>query len=355
MADLVAEPLSRIQPQTIRWLWEPYIPRGKLALLDGDPGVGKSLITIDLAARLSRGGELPNGKSAGRPHTTLLLAAEDAAADTTRPRAEAAGADLDRVIAVTAQHGYQLRFPNDLDGLAKLISRHKPDLIVIDPIIAFLPASLVATSDQCIRRVLSLLQLVAEHSDCAILMNRHLRKAGGPNALYRGSGSIGFVGAARTGLLASKHPVEPDLGVLAVTKSNIAADVPSLGYRLKPGSSGQPVVEWTGPVAISANELGEMPEAELRPRDRASCWLQEQLAAGPRPAAELYLRAAETGIPERTLRRAKQDLHLSSHTLHPASGPKLTYWYDPESPWPKDAPFKKPFELPPLPDLNELI
>jgi len=355
MADLVAEPLSRIQPQAIRWLWEPYLPRGKLALLDGDPGVGKSLITIDLAARLSRGGELPSGQPAGRPHTTLLLDAEDAAADTTRPRAEAADADLERVITVTGQRGDPLQFPRDLDGLAKLVHHHKPDLIVIDPIVAFLPASLVATSDQCIRRVLSLLQTIAEHSDCAILMNRHLRKAGAAKALYRGSGSIGFIGAARTGLFASRHPSEPDLGVLAVTKSNIAADVPSLGYRLKPGPNGQAVVEWTGPVSISANELGEKPEAELRPRDRASCWLQEQLAAGPLPAAELYLRAAETGIPERTLRRAKQDLRLAAHTIHPSIGPRVTYWYDREAPWPKNAPFKKPFELPPLPDLNELI
>src|SRR5881398_2781595 len=100
MSALNAEPLSNVRPETVRWLWEPYLPRGKLALLDGDPGVGKSLLTIDLAARLSRGGPLPDGSPSGRPHLTLLLGAEDDAADTTRPRAEAAGADLGRVVAV---------------------------------------------------------------------------------------------------------------------------------------------------------------------------------------------------------------------------------------------------------------
>src|SRR5436309_8572161 len=102
MSALIAEPLSRVRPGSVRWLWEPYLPRGKLAVLDGDPGVGKSLLTIDLAARLSRGGPLPGGRSAGRPHVTLVLNAEDDPADTTRPRAEAAGADLDRVVAVAA-------------------------------------------------------------------------------------------------------------------------------------------------------------------------------------------------------------------------------------------------------------
>src|SRR5881398_3739736 len=102
MTAPIAEPLSRVRPARVEWLWPHYLARGKLALLDGDPGVGKSLITIDLAARLSRGGPLPDGCVAGRPHLTLLLSAEDGAADTTRPRAEAAGADLDRVVTVTA-------------------------------------------------------------------------------------------------------------------------------------------------------------------------------------------------------------------------------------------------------------
>src|SRR5262245_41493510 len=88
---LSAEPLSLVRHGVVRWLWEPYIPRGKIAILDGDPGVGKSLLALDLAARLSRGGPLPGGAAAGRPHVVLLLSAEDDGSDTLRPRAEAAG------------------------------------------------------------------------------------------------------------------------------------------------------------------------------------------------------------------------------------------------------------------------
>ena len=90
---------NEFPPEPVGWLWEPYLARGKLAVLDGDPGIGKTLLALDLAARLSRGGPLPGGKSLDRPHTTLLLTADDPAADTVRPRLEAAGADLDRVFA----------------------------------------------------------------------------------------------------------------------------------------------------------------------------------------------------------------------------------------------------------------
>src|SRR5262245_8745796 len=97
MSPLTSEPLSHIRPESVRWLWEPYLPRGRLTLFDGNPGVGKSLVTIDLAARLSRAFPLPYAKRPERPSVTLLLGTEDNTADTVRPRAEAAYADLDRV------------------------------------------------------------------------------------------------------------------------------------------------------------------------------------------------------------------------------------------------------------------
>lgn len=352
MNEIVAAPLSQIRSQRIRWLWEPFIPRGKLALLDGDPGIGKSLIALDIAARLSRGGSLPNGKPAGQPHTTLILAAEDDSADTTRPRAEAAGADLERLIVPTGLATHCMEFPAAIQNLAKLLRTHKPDLLVIDPIVAFLSRKAAANSDQCVRHVLNLLAILAEKADCAILMIRHLRKAGSTKALYRGSGSIGFIASARTGLYAARHPSEPDLGVLAVTKSNLAESPPSLSYRIKSSESGLPVIEWLDAVDVDANELCKRPTEPLRSRDRAITWLREQLSGGPRKSAEILAAAAESGIPERTLLRAKADMSACSHQVHWKSGEREWYWYDPAVPWPKAAPFKKPFELPPLPPLD---
>jgi hypothetical protein len=350
MSSLTAEPLSDVRPESVRWLWEPYLPRGKLALLDGDPGVGKSLITLDLAARLSRGGPLPDGTPVGRPHITLLVGAEDAAADTTRPRAEAAGADLARVVSVTAANRLPLVFPDDIHEMANLVKARRPDLVVIDPITAFLPPGVAANSDQGVRRVLLLLSILADRTGCAVLLVRHLRKAGAARAIYRGLGSIGFIASVRAGLLAARHPADPTLCVLTVTKANLAGPAPALGYRVKTDAAGRPVVEWVGPADVSADALGRPPEAPLRPRDRAAWWLRVELAGGPRRAADVSAAATAAGIPEATLRRAKADLGVCSHRAGRGDRAEW-YWYDPSAAWPAAAPFKKPFELPPLEEL----
>jgi len=353
MNDLVAEPLSQVRPERLNWLWDRYLPRGKLTLLDGDPGIGKSLLTLDLAARLTRGDALPGGAPAGRPHTVLLLAAEDDAADTTRPRAEAAGADLERLIVLAGPSLRSLQFPRSLPKIAEVIEHHKPDLLIIDPIVAFLSPKIGANADQCIRRVLSRLARIGEAAACAILMVRHLRKAGSANALYRGSGSIGFIASARTGFLAARHPAHPDRAVLAVTKSNLTDPPPSRGYRLKSDPNGVPIVEWLEPMDVSANALGVTPTESLRPRERAIEWLRKELANGPRKSSEIMAVAIAGAIPERTLLRAKVELRVQSKQVHFKAGGHEWYWYDPAAPWPESAPFRKPYEFPPLPELED--
>jgi hypothetical protein len=352
MSLLTVESLAQVRAETVRWLWRPFLPRGKLTLLDGDPGVGKSLLTIDLAARLSRGGVLPDGSPADRPHTVLLLNAEDSAADTTRPRAAAAGADLDRLGVVSAADRLP-HLPDCLPDLERLIAMAGADLLVIDPLMAFLPPKVSAGIDQCVRTALTPLARLAERTDCGILLVRHLRKQAGGKAVRRGQGSMGIAGAARTGLLAGPHPADPTLGVLAVVKSNLAGAVPSLGYRIAVGPTGLPVVEWVGPAELSADGIGGKPPERLHPREWAGLWLQQQLANGPKRATEVLTAATAAGIPEKTLRRAKEVVRVESHQVKGADGRREWYWYDPDAPWPADAPFKKPrrFELPPLLDL----
>ena len=351
MTEFALAPLSQVPREPIRWLWPGYLARGKLALLDGDPGVGKSLLTLDIAARLSRGGPLPDGAPTERPQTVLRLAAEDDAADTTRPRAEAAGADLDRLIVVTGSRGAPLQFPDDLPALAERTIQNVPDLIILDPVMAFLAGNAIANSEQCVRRVLAQLGKLAESRDAAILMIRHLRKATARKAQFRGMGSVGFIASVRTGLFAARDPSDPTQGILAFTKANLSSSAPSLGYRIRSNQAGEAVVEWTGPLNRDADELGLRPEAPLRMRDKASGWLQQQLAGGPVRALDLYAAAAQAGIPDRTLERAKSELEFCSHRLSKKDGTKEWYWYDPAVPWPKNSPFKKPFELPPLEDL----
>ena len=266
---LTSTPATDIAPATVRWLWESYIARGKLAILDGDPGTGKSFVALDLAARLSRGGPLPGGQVLDRPHTTLLLSAEDHAGDTIRPRLIAAGADLSRVHIVTAL-GMDLaplpQFPADVPDLGQLIRFHSADLVVLDPLLPFFPREVWANHDQSVRRALTPLAVMASDTKCAVLCVRHLTKTGGSKAIYRGGASIGIVGAMRTALLLSPHPDDEKLIVLAATKTNVGVPGRSLGMRLVPHASGETVVSWGDALDLTANDLCGRGE-RVRPRE----------------------------------------------------------------------------------------
>jgi hypothetical protein len=285
---------------------------------------------------------------------TLLLSAEDGTADTVRPRAEAAGADLGRVVVVRAADGRVPRLPADLPELEELIRLCEADLVVIDPLMAALSPDAAANNDQCVRRVLAPLGELAERTDCAVLLVRHLRKAASASVLYRGLGGIGIVGACRTGLVAGRHPADPELRVLVLPKGNLSGPGRALGFRVRADGAGRAVVEWAGPVDLTADGLFQRPEAPLRPRDRATDWLRGELAGGPRKAAELQAGAAGAGIPEATLRRAKRDLRAEAHLVY-TEAERTWYWYDPAAPWPAGAPFPKPLELAPLPDLDSIL
>jgi hypothetical protein len=336
------ELLSDVVPESLEWLWEPYLPRGTLAVLDGDPGVGKSLLALDLAARLSRARPLPDGKPVGRASVTLLLSAEDRAATSLRPRADAAGADLSRIVRVKSPSGALMRFPADLGCLEEMIVNRQADLALIDPVTAFLPPEVATGNDQCVRTVLHALDAVCARTGCTVLLVRHLRKKAAAKAIHRGSGSVGIIGAVRIGLLAAYHPSDPNLRVLAVSKSNLAETPRPFGYRVVGGGSVPPAIEWTGPLDATADELGLPAPALPSLLENVSNWLHQKLAGGPLPSMEILAAAAADGIPERTLRRAKSDARVRSQEVWLKGNQRVWYWYDPAAVWPKDAPFRRP-------------
>jgi hypothetical protein len=211
---------------------------------------------------------------------------------------------------------------------------------------AFLSRSAAANADQCVRFALTPLKDMAARTGCAVLLIRHLVKQLLLRAIHRGAGSVGIIGAARTGLLVARHPDDPDLRVLTAPKSNLVKEAPSLGFRVREDGEGRPVVEWVGPVDLSADDLGrrpEKPERALRARERASDWLRGELAGGPRKSGEILAAAAAAGIPENTLRRAKADLGVKAQQVHdPKAQQSEWYWYDPSAAWPAAAPFPRP-------------
>jgi hypothetical protein len=326
-----------ITSANVSWLWEPYFARGKLAILDGDPGTGKSFFTIDLACRITRGRPMPGATATQPPASVLLLNAEDDARDTIRPRVLAADGDPDR-LRVLAAPGIGLerapRFPRDLAWLEAAVRESRAALVVIDPMMAFFPPDVSANNNQSVCTALLPLSAMAASTGACVLLVRHLRKSGGASAIYRGMGSIGILGAVRTGLMIARHPDDSELRVLAQTKTNIGPPGQSLGFRLeRDEASGQTAVNWTGPLDVTADDLfgACVPlRAGLRTRERAAEWLRQFLAAGQRRATEVLEAARAAGIPERTLNRVKVTVGVRSDAIK-TDGKIEWWWRDPKA------------------------
>ncbi len=310
--------LSTVAAEHVSWLWPARLPAGKLVVLDGDPAVGKSTLSVDLAARLSTGTSWPDGAPCPTGDV-IVLSAEDGLADTIRPRLDAAGADPARVHALTevryfdAEGTLSSRSVTLADArlIEQAVVKVGARLVIVDVLMAYLPGQVDSHRDQDIRSVLSELAALAERTGCCILLLRHLNKAPGGNPLYRGGGSIGIVGAARAAMLAATDPDDDNRRVLAVTKSNLAAMPSALGYRLVDSPDhGCARVEWLGATDHLAGELLGRHEADddRTERDEAAEWLVGYLNdhGGEVKAGDAIKAAGQDGIAKTTLTRARQ-------------------------------------------------
>jgi hypothetical protein len=299
--------LADVTPTRVAWLWPGYVPLGKLTLLDGDPGLGKSTLVLDLAARGSIGGTTPTGEPLAS-FTTLIVTAEDGAADTIRPRLDKAGADPERV-----WHIADLTLPDDAAQLAEHVAETGAKLLVVDPIVAHLSDSVRTASDHAVRRALVPLAQIAEEHGCAVVAIRHLRKQVDGPAIYRGGGSIGFAGIARSVLAVGRDPDDEDQAVLMVVKSNLSAQRAPLTYRLTADGPYDPAgVEWMGESAHSTETLLGSPD-QVRPQTKVAQLAGEirvlvESAGGSIGAHDALQALAATGIPytSPSLVRARQ-------------------------------------------------
>ena len=310
--------MSEVIAEQVAWLWPGRIPAGKLTILDGDPGTGKSTISIDLAARVSTGQPMPGDTTSRPPTGVVLLSAEDGLADTIRPRLDAAGADAARVVALAAivnADGIERlpSLPGDLARLEDAIRANDAALVVVDVLMAYLDRAINAHRDQDVRGALAQLAAVAEHTGAAILVLRHLNKSSGGPAIYRGGGSIGIIGAARSALVVGRDPDDETRMVLAVAKANLAPTASSLAYRIV-DRDGVGAIDWGEVTAHTAAELlaarSEATAEERTALDDARVLLAECLANGPVSAKEVRAEARSAGVANRTLDRAKAALHI---------------------------------------------
>jgi hypothetical protein len=314
-AEARVRPMSEVEARPVEWLWPGWIALGKLTVLDGDPGMGKSTLLLDLAARISRDGLMPDA-TVGPVGSSLILSAEDGEEDTIKPRLAAAGGVARRLFTLSAVKGHDgeerpPEIPLDLPAIEAAAAERGVRLLIIDPLMAYL-TGVDASRDQDVRRALFRLSQLAQRRNCAVVCQRHLNKGGGGDkAIYRGGGSIGIVAAARTGLLVAADPNDAGRRVLAATKCNLTAPPTPLRFRLEP-HGGVCRVAWLGQADYTADDLvRQLSRAELAHRaeersklEEAVEFLRTLLADGPHPTGMCYLEAQIADIARRTLQRA---------------------------------------------------
>lgn len=240
--------VSEVEAAPIHWLWRGYIPSGKLTIVEGDPGCGKSTFLLDLAARLSTGRCMPMSDEPVATGGVVVISGEDSAADTIRPRLEAAGADLSVIAHLPLGHPFTI--PKDIGMLRRVVKHVKAKLVILDPLGCFLPDGIDENHNQSVRRALGPVAALADEMGAAVIALRHLTKVTGGPAKYRGLGSIGIGGAARAVLAVNPDLNYEDCYVISRVKGNLGAPVDPLKYRLLE-RGGAVAVEWLGDSATT--------------------------------------------------------------------------------------------------------
>jgi AAA domain len=318
--------MSDVTPERVTWLWLDRLPAGKLVILDGDPATGKSTLALDLAARVSTGSPWPDRAPGGAPADVLILSAEDGLADTIAPRLITAGADLDRVHALTEVEVLledEIRLvppslPRDIAHLERVVTEKQVRLVVVDVLMAYLSGRVDAHRDQDVRGVLHQLAAMADRTSATVMLIRHLRKSHGGPALYAGGGSIGIIGAARAAYLVGRDPDDKHRRILATAKSNLGPEAPSLAYRLIGDELYDAArVAWEAdPTTHTAADLLRVPadDAERTERGEAGEWLHDYLTGlgGCAGAGETIKAAARDGISKTTLHLARKAAGITS-------------------------------------------
>ena len=313
--------LSEVQPEPITWLWPGRVPIGKLTLLAGDPGLGKSLLSLDTAAPVSTGNGWPDFATEPERGGVVLLSAEDDFADTIRPRLDAAGADVTRINLIQAvewfdgETGQNVKrsfcLERDIAALEEAIDQTADcRLVVVDPISAYLGRT-DSHKNSDIRGLLAPLAELAQRRRVAVLAVTHLNKSAGP-AMYRSTGSLAFVAAARAVWAVVQDKADARKRLFLPIKNNLGPAIAGLSYVVIE-RDGLPCLAWSAdPVTVSADEAMAFEGRDSRSREKAeaAAWLQSALADGLVATTEIQRQAKESGLAWATVRRARKALGI---------------------------------------------
>ena len=301
--------MSEIQSQEVSWLWYPFIPYGKLTIIQGDPGDGKTTLVLNIAAWLSKGEGLDSEMKLSEPVNVIYQSAEDGLADTVKPRLELAGADCERILVIDEKEKSLSMVDERLE---KAIVQTKARMLILDPIQAYLGGGMDMNRANEARDMTKKLGALAEKHQCAIVLIGHMNKAAGNRAAYRGMGSIDFFAVARSVLLVGRVEGEPNIRAVIQIKNNLAAFGHPKAFALSEDGFG-----WLGDYEITADEVlgGIAPKANKM--EQAKRLLRElALTSDAVQSNEIFDMADEQGISKRTLENAKRELGIRARKIN---------------------------------------
>lgn len=316
---------DNITPVRVDWIWENYVPRGRLMEIAGDPGLGKSTLICDLAARLSSERKLPDGSRVSGRCRVGIITGEESKQDV-QARLQAASADLKSVFVMDMANTFVI--PDQCDALEEAIGAKDLDILFIDPFMATLARQVDSHKDQSIRQALQPLARIASSTRTTICIVRHLNKSNASQATYRSMGSIGITAALRHGLLVALNPAQPDERVLSVYKTNLCRPPTGLGFSLLPDSStGTAKVKWLGEAPFNANELvmnvGDAPKSA-----EAKRMLLQLLSDKDVRRSEIETEAGRRNISWRLVEAAKAELDITHYSRRqPGKRGAGPYWW----------------------------
>ena len=300
--------MNDVEAEEVEWLWEGFIPIGKLTILHGDPGKGKTMAMLNIIAALTTGRDLfapPGSPPVREPINVIYQTAEDGLADTVKPRLMEAGADCSRVYFIDDT---EKALSMSDERLEMAIADTGAKLAVLDPLQAFLGAKVDMHRANEVRPKMKHLSDIAARHKCAMVLIGHLNKMTGVSADYRGLGSMDFMAAARSVILCAKSKDDPEVRVLIPTKSSMTYEHTPVAFRL----SKEGGFEWEGECDVTADELLSNAQKKGYKRDDAMEFIIDQLSEQMLPSKELYARAERAGISNKTLRNAMKELGTES-------------------------------------------
>lgn len=301
--------LDEVEPEVIEWLWYPYIPKGKLTMIEGDPGLGKSWLTMALASYISRGKALPYQMNPEKG-PVLILSAEDGIADTIKPRLITLKANTKNIIAIPEPVSFTEAGAKAVGEAIKTIN---PLLIIIDPLVAYLGGKVDLHKANETREIMVRLTRLAEEHHVAIVLVRHLTKGNRDKAIYRGLGSIDLTAAVRSAIAIGRNPQDPNEGrVICHIKSNLAPLGKPIAYTLNAKDKNHPF-EFGEEIEVDVNEVLSMePNTGKGSTEAAMEFLTTLLKDGePLSTIEIKREAEARGISERNLKKARKILNIS--------------------------------------------